>query len=360
MKNLKKIMIACLIFAFGSSAFAINSGLRSGSAFTLMDDSYYYMNLVDWEKLSFNKFYGFTAINSTNSINLFAAQKVKDGNLLAYSYDGNLWTENGYNDFSVFYGFGKMALKFDLGLDETTKENVKEPYTIWIPAISFGMDVSDKFAFSAGLGLASSKIETEQAFLGETYTITDKYSNVSLFANGYYNIKNTDKLFAQAIFGYSGNFEKEVVESDLENSKPQESKTNSNSFFLSAELQYKPTSAFTYAMKATFPRFTTFTRADETSYTTMSFFVNNGFMVELKPNKFFTSFGIATTLPSFTFEKDVDTVKGALTNTYYLGMAVNLAPQIRLDGRCTITPTTGISMEKIFQQALYLSLTAKF
>lgn len=355
MKNLKKIVVACLIFAFGASAFAINSGLRSGSAFTLMDDSYYYMNLVDWEKLSFDKFYGFTAINSSTSINLSAAQKLKGGNLLAYSYDGNLWTENGYNDFSVFYGFGKMALKFDLGLDETTT-NATEPYTIWAPAVSFGMDVSDKFAFSTGLGLSSSKIDEEDA----NYSIAT--TTVSLFANGYYNIKNTDKLFAQAIFGYSGNFDKAVTEFDIEgiDVDPQETKTNSNSFFLAAELQYKPTSAFTYAMKCTFPRFTTYTRADETTYSTLAFSVNNGFMVELKPNKFFTSFGIATTLPSFTFEKDVDTVKGALTNTYYLGMAVNLAPQIRLDGRCTITPTTGISMEKIFQQALYLSLTAKF
>ncbi len=254
-----------------------------------------------------------------------------------------------------------MALKFDLGLDETTPdatEDATEPYTIWAPAVSFGMDVSDKFAFTTGLGLASSKIETEQTFLGETYTITDKYSNVSLFANGYYNIKNTDKLFAQAIFGYSGNFDKTVV--DIEGADPTEAKTNSNSFFFGAEMQYKPTSVFTYAMKFTFPRFTTYTRADETTYSTLAFSVNNGFMVELKPNKFFTSFGIATTLPSFTFEKDVDTVKGALTNTYYLGMAVNLAPQIRLDGRCTITPTKGISMETIFQQALSLSLTAKF
>ena len=355
MKNFKKIVVACLIFAFGSSAFAINSGLRLGSAATLMDDSYYYMNLVDWEKLSFDKFYGFTAINSTNSINLFAAQKVKDGNLLAYSYDGNLWTENGYNDFSVFYGFGKMALKFDLGLDETTT-NATEPYTIWAPAVSFGMDVSDKFAFSTGLGLSSSKIDEEDA----NYSIAS--TNVNLFANGYYNIKNTDKLFAQAIFGYSGNFDKAVMEYDIEgiDVEPQEAKTNSNSFFFGAEMQYKPTSVFTYAMKFTFPRFTTYTRADETTYSTLAFSVNNGFMVELKPNKFFTSFGIATTLPSFTFEKDVDTVKGTLTNTYYLGMAVNLAPQIRLDGRCTITPTEGISMEKIFQQALYLSLTAKF
>lgn len=353
MKNLKRLAIACLIFAFGTSAFAINSGLRLGSASTLMDDSYYYMNLVDWEKLSFDKFYGFTAINSPNSINLSAAQKTKDGNLLAYSYNGNLWTKNGYNDFSAFYGFGKMALKFDLGLDETT-ENATEPYTIWIPAISFGMDVSDKFAFSTGLGLSSLKIDEEDAI----YSITS--TNVSLFANGYYNIKNTDKLFAQAIFGYSGSFDKAVMEFDMEGMDSQESKTNSNSFFLGAELQYKPTSAFTYAMKATFPRFTTFTRADETSYTTMSFFVNNGFMVELKPNKFFASFGISTTLPSFTFEEDVDTVKGTLSNTYYMGMAINLAPQIRLDGRCTITPTEGISMEKIFQQNLYLSLTAKF
>lgn len=348
MKKFKKLFISLCILALASSAFSITSGLRYGSASTIMDDSYHYMNLFSWNQLEFDKFFAFTDINSNSSLNFSAAQHVKGNNVLAYSYQGNLWTNNGYNNFALFYGFNDMALTFSLGLNENAG-TYSDQYTEVTPTIFFGMKATDKLSFSLDAGIESYKDKDDDISLS--------YFSFNLGADLLYKIKQTDKLNSFITFYYDGAFQTATL--DITGFDPNKSSQNNNAFGLRANLEYKPTDTFTYGLVAYFPVLR-INSTEDTSVTTLSFQINNGFQVELKPNKIYTSFGLITTLPSFTFEKDQDTQKGSLYNSFYFGLAFKLSPQILIDGCCSIEPHTGISIDDIWNEKLSISITAKF
>lgn len=347
MKFLKKLLISFTILILSTSAFAISSGLNIGSAGTYRDDSHFYMNHLYWDKLEFNKFYGFTSIDSVNYLNFAAAQKINGDNVLAYAYNGNLWAEDSSNDISLFYGFNKMSIALDLGFYEDFSGD--DPSIIFAPGVAFGYNITDKFGITASCNFGF--LNYEEEIVG--YTIKTSLTKTILSARAYYNFKDTEKLFTNIFFGYDGDFSK--IKTTLDDQDPEISKESNSEIYLGSELEFKPTNAITYSMNCNLP----IIRFEDTS-TFFSFYINNGITIELKADKIFTSFGIETELPYIQFIEDGDTSRGYLENTFYFGIAVYLSPQIRLDGACVIYPESGISMSDIFQQQLNISISAKF
>ena len=104
MKKLGLILLmACVLL---SATFGATSALVGGAVSAVKDDASYVMDVLDWDKASFGKFFGFTSINSTSTLNFRGAQHLKGGNL-AFSYSGNLWGDGqGQERYRGFLGDG--------------------------------------------------------------------------------------------------------------------------------------------------------------------------------------------------------------------------------------------------------------
>ena len=367
MKKLGLILLmACVLL---SATFGATSALVNGAVSAVKDDASYVMDVLDWDKASFGKFFGFTSINSTSTLNFLGAQHLKGGNL-AYSYNGNLWGEGVVDTYSAFYGKGNKGFLFSLGTNSsdswTVNGNVLEDYKYITPNFTFGIETSDKLSFIAGFGLISRTGNSEQELLGNKILTKGSEMIPSLDLGAYYTIKDTNKLFARAGLIYSGDFDSTKIATYLNGAEESVVKVsaNSNTLTLRGTLEYKPTDRFTYGLRVNFPQITFGNEKDadgnETKDpTVMSFSMSNGFIAEVAPDRFFVSMGINTYLPSLTFEKDQDMEKGTIRNYYYMGMAFCLTPQVRIDGYTSIEPVDGISLQTVWETKMALTVSIK-
>lgn len=345
MRILKKLALVAVMLTVGLSAFAIESGLYTGSASAVHDDSYYYMNLIDWQKLDFDKFYGFTNFNGVdNSLNLAGASHLKNGDVLAYSYEGNLWADNNYNFFSGFWGHDKLAVKGSLGFEEDGASEI---------ILGAGYNVTDKISFSASV---IDLWEKDKETIG-TYVIENLDNIFALQILGKYNIKNTDKILLRLTLGYAGIFLKNKVTTTIGENDPttETTKASENIIHIGGTFQYKFNDRFTFGSEITFPEFTFYDEA-----TVISFEMRNGFIAGVVPNRLYVSAGLETTLPSLTFEDDEDVLKGNLINSFYLGAAFDLTPQVRITSSTNIAITDGLSLEEAWQEVFSFALQMKF
>lgn len=363
------LFIALTVVSFG---FAQVSGLSLGSASTVRDNTAYVMDVLDWNKADFGKFFGFTSIDSSSSLNFLGAQQVKGGNL-AYSYAGNLWKE-GSDNYSVFYGKKNMGFLFTLDADKAKEGKIEsdmgdvnvENYGVFSPSFTFGMNATDKFSFKAGFGIGLTTGKNSYEIGTTEYLTKTSLSAPVVELAGYYTIKNTDKLFARLGLSYTGVFAglKSKLYIDGEFDEKTELSLNANAIALSGSLEYKATDRFTYGLNAVFPGFVFNGGKDQNGdaipfENMITFAISNGFVAEVSPDRFLLSFGMTTALPSFIFVEDEDTEITDIVNTYYLGMGFCLTPQIRIDGTATITPQSGISMKTIWEQKLAISVSIK-
>lgn len=353
MSYIKKIVLSLVLFLISFSAFAIESGLYTGSASAVHDDSYYYMNLIDWQKLNFDKFYGFTNFQGANDeLNFAGASNLKNGDLLAYSYAGNFWTDGGYNSYNVFWGHNKLAVKGGLSfIDESTTT---------IDA-SLGFNATDKIGLTLSLSDGWNKDSETTEVMGiksETNLSTNIFQ---LGIGGIYNIKETEKMLLRVSIGYTGYFYKNKVTTIINDGEPNVNsiENNRNRITLSGTFQYKINDRFSFGSVLTFPRISFFDN-NGTEYTEMEFAMRNGFMASVVPNRLFISAGLSTQIPSLTFRKDQDTEKGTLTNNFYLGAAFDLTPQVRITSSTNIAITDGLSLEEAWQEVFNFSLQMKF
>lgn len=353
MRILKKLALVAVMLTVGLSAFAIESGLYTGSASAVHDDSYYYMNLIDWKKLNFDKFYGFTDFQGANDeLNFAGASNLKNGDLLAYSYAGNFWTDGGYNSYNVFWGHNNLAIKGGLSfIDESTTT---------IDA-SLGFNATDKIGLTFSLSDGWNK-ESETTDVMGIKTETNLSTNIfQLGIGGIYNIKETENILLRVSIGYTGYFYKNKVTTIINDGEPNVNsiENNRNRITLSGTFQYKINDRFSFGSVLTFPRIS-FIDNNGTEYKEMEFAMRNGFIASVVPNRLFISAGLSTRIPSLTFRKDQDTEKGTLGNFFYLGAAFDLTPQVRICSDANIAISDGLSLEEAWKEVFNFSLQMKF
>lgn len=353
MKSLRKIIIAGIILTgISFNAAALNSAAYEGSAQTIEDDVYSLMNILTWNKLKFENFYGFTNINSVSSGNLAFAFRTKNKNMGGIAWQGNLWSESSDNSISGFYGWNKYAIKITLNeqispawyLDSNFCENYKNLGGI----IDFGCNLNKTVSYTLSIGYSNI-----------TGKINPSQINYSTFLAGgslFYTLKDEKSINSKLFVDYSGNF---AFKSSKNGNKETKTTYNQNEMTLGTVFLYKPNTTLTYGLKAFIP--VTITAGDNIKLkTNIAFEVSNGLSFVLKPDTVLLNTGIHLSLPSFTIEEDEDTVTGNFYTTFYAGLSLILGSNINIDICTDFNPTNGISPSDIWTQNFKISVAARF
>lgn len=340
LKKAIAITMAALITA--GSAFAATGldELHIGSASSVDNDSVYFNNLLDWNKLMFPKLYGLVSLDSEKTGNMAAAINLKNGGQLHAFWNGNLWEENPENTFSAMYGLKDKAFK---GAIYQKQETILETsFDVTGLSAGFGMNVNKKFGFTAELSY----------LWAETSGV--KLSDFILDAGISYKIKEDAKVLSRVYAGWIGNFMGlDAGSTDV--------KINENTIYGTYKFQYNVAKNFTYGFKGIMP--ITFTSGDgiDTS-TKISFELHNGFVAKIKPTLDFAA-GIQTTLPSIT-RTDGSTTKDDFKNSFYAGLGIDITKEIELAVSANLHPTTddsfgsdGESFDEIWKQSFAISIS---
>lgn len=348
-KILKTFGLAAVLFsAVTFNLTALDSGLFNGTAGTVRDDVQNIMDPIEWNTVKFDNVFGFTRINSNQSGNLAAAFHVNGSDVLAIAWNGNLWADVPNNSFTCFYGWDKNGITVNYSQYKAHNTNNIDPnlgYTfdddvnIFTFGAGYGRTINEKFAFA---------ILLNDTMLNAKITTYDfSFSLFTGAADLFYTFKNDGKLNAKLVTGYAGifmnaetNYGVTTVSAD----------SSVNTIHAGVNLEYKPSSNFTYGLVADVPL------AFMDGATVLAFSVKNGFSYAIQPGKFLLNMGLETTLPSITFPDGSDTTYGTFGNTFYGGLSFFASDAIRIDLSADLGLTNGISLYEIWTQNFNLSL----
>lgn len=323
---MKKLLSCALALCLTVSAFSLDSGLFQATSSTVRDDASYFMDAMDWQKLDFKKFYGFTSIKSSTEGNLAGAFKLKNGDTLMASWDGNLWTDpQDTNSFAVMYGKDKYAFgasyawgSLDFAFPYVSSSTVRAKSF----GATFGMNVTKTDAFSVNYNLFSFNEDGIENFnnLNATY-------------------KHAFKENSELSLSYTGMFWDEYTVTVL---------------VPAYHYEYK-NKKFTYGLTAGASLLFFTEPVTDVSYMYIAPVVNNGISVALSDAVLLNA-GIKTALPSI--EKiDDDTSTGAFSNTFTFGLSLNAGENARIDAFVASVPlASGLSIDDV--KALTFNFTA--
>lgn len=329
---MKKILSCALALCMAVSAFSLESGLFQATASTVRDDASYFMDAMDWQKLDFKKFYGFTSIDSATSGNLAAAFKLKNGDTLMASWEGNLWSTTDSNTFSAMYGKDKYAFGASYGWGSINTKipafgNISQDSKIF--SAIFGMNVTDKDAFAVNYTLTS--------FDGDIYT-----SSLNVIS-AYYKRAINDN--SNLTIGYTGTFFGDY--------------TTVNEITPTYHYEYK-NKKFTYGLNASVPFmfYNVTVYGTDTSVVIISPVVQNGISVALT-DLLTLNGGIATTIPSITKSGD-ETTTGSFSNNFLFGLSLNAGENVRIDAVTEVPLAAGLSIDDVKALAFNFTVALKF
>ena len=352
-KILKTFGLAAVLFsAVTFNLTALDSGLFTGTAGTVRDDVQNIMDPIEWNTVKFDNVFGFTSLNSLYYGNLAAAFHVNGSNLLAIQWNGNLWSTIPSNSFTCLYGWDKNAIMVLYNQKKTMTTSVNGGnYTFddYVNSFSFGAvygrTINEKFAF----GLLANYSTISGTLQGTNQVLSASVINAA--GDLYYTFKNDGKLKAKLVTGYTGTFTNWDIE--LLGTKTSYD-ASVNSIRAGVNLEYKPSSNFTYGLVASVP----FTFYDGGSY--LQFLVKNGFSYAIQPEKFLLNMGLETVLPYILFPETGDTSYGTFGNTFYGGLSFFASDAVRIDLSAEVSLTDGISLDEIWTQNLDISLRMSF
>ncbi len=339
------------------------------SAYTIEDDAYNFMNVMDWQKLDFNKFYGYTSIDSRTEGNLGAAFHVGGSNVLGITWRGNTWDGNPHNDFNVMYGWNNMAIRggiIQYSEDSKTINGVTvDSYQIYVPNFEFGMNVTDKLAFEAGFGIGFGSVYAEATGIEMKISQTIPALNAMVS----YNILDKGNMSGTLGLGYEGSYGTTTTEATVtilgtSTTTKETVNTNQTKFTPFYKMNVAFSDTFTYGLSAAIPF--TFSGTSysvdsdtisETSANYVDFKICNGFRAALAKDKVNVYGGIETDLPRADFSDSSN--NGTFRNTFYGGFDVNLSQEVKAELGGQFTPYNGISMDEIWKQTMYVTIQAR-
>lgn len=346
----KKSLVLFLALSVSLSIHALNSTSYGSTAATVQDDASFLMNVIDWDNLKFEKFYAFSMLNSTSSGNVAGAFHLTGSDVLAFAWEGNLWSETSYNSLTGFYGWDKFALALNYtGYTSPSwyiDSNVCNDYKNMGFNAEFGCSINEMFDAALKLGFAKTTGQMT------SYEIDD--SDFGLGVLLAYNLKNEDDFKIRMILDYQGNFESRKAKSG---SVRNEAKYRQNDITIGARLLYK-SDAFTYGLYGAVP-ISIISGDDVSTDLKMEFELSNGFSIVLQPEKLLFNTGIQLTFPSLTFRKNTDVENGIFNTTFYAGFSFILNNMIQLDVGTGINPNNGVSFDDLWNQNFNISLSAK-
>jgi len=350
-KMLKTLTVAAALFsAVTFNLAALESGFSQAAAGTVTDDVAGLMDLTGWSDIKFDKVFGFVDINSNASGNLAAAFHVNGSNVLGIAWAGNLWAATPSNSLSMLYGWNTNAvqltytqIKDDQYEAQGTVYNFDAETNIISFGAGYGKTVNDKFAFELSGNYTT--IGTEIG--GYDYD----FSVITATGMLYYTLQNDSKINSTLFGGYMGNFL--TVSFDFGGTS-NSTTTSVNTIDLGYRLEYKPSSNFTYGLKAEVPV------SFYENAVGIDFELDNGFSYIIQPEKFIFNMGLKTTLPSIVFPDGADTVYGTFNNEFSAGLSIFATPATRIDLITTADITSGISLDEIWNQNFSLSVRMSF
>lgn len=362
MKNLKKLVglaisLTCFSFLSAQSMLDLSSSTYLGTAKAVEDDSYNFMNLISWNKINYDKFYGYTTFENSDSMgNIGVATHLKNGTALMFHWAGNLWADPESNSFTGFVGYKNLAFGLGYAKEETIGEYI-------------GTDIVGKFhSFNVGAGM--NVTENIDAFAKFNYKfakqeespLTIKFSYPVFTAGVQYNFKEKKDFESHAGAYYKGAYSK--ITGEAPKTATYEAKYNSTTIAPYYKLKIKPINNFYYGFKATVP--VTFVKDSDTltkeninDYYLVEFIFNNGFSADVTKNLVLTG-GLQTELPYIKTPKGSDSLKGQFKNSFYFGGAFKVVPEFQIEAYTEIYPYDGISLDNIWNQVFQLTLSTRF
>lgn len=353
MKSFRKIIIAgIMLTGISFNAVALNSAAYIGSAETIEDDVYSLMNVLTWNKLKFENFYGFTNINSVSSGNLAFAFHTKSKNIGGIAWEGNLWSESSDNSITGFYGWNKYAVRLTLNEQISPAwyldSNFCTDYKNLGGIIDFGCNLNKTISYTLSVGYSN--------ITGKINPSEINYSTILAGGSLFYTLKDEKNSNLKLLLDYSGNF---AFRTTKNGNKETTANYSQNEITPGTVFLYKPNSTLTYGLKAFIP--VTITAGDNLKLkTNVAFEVSTGLSFVLKPDTLLLNTGIHISLPSFTMEEEEETVTGNFYTTFYAGLSIILGSNINIDICTDFNPTNGISPSDIWTQNFKISVAARF
>ena len=368
-KSIKNIAVAMILGTASTMAFAtphdsgaLDSGFRKGTAYTVEDDVYTLMNVNDWKKLQFTNMFGFINVNGTDDSGNFAvATHLKNKDVVGFSWEGNTWSDESHNEFNGFYGWQNKAIK--AYIKETTYNSTSvgstsvTDYKLFGLGALFGMNVNEKIAFNAGMGMNFADGNTVADTKAKEFDFVLKGAFI-------YTFKEAKDLTVKGYAFYNGLWDNQTVTVKYgDESKDVKGLNSYQTFGAGVKAQYKPTSLFTYGFYLECPwRVNTSSgdNIDSTTTGTWALEMGNGLSFTMKPEKIYLNLGLLTYFPEIVKTDDADATFGDFRNSYCGGLSFLVTPEIRIDLSAMITPEDGISFEEVWKQRFNISLRAKF
>ena len=349
-----------------------NSGLRQATANAIEDDVYHLTDVNSWDKLEFDKVFGFLGINSTKGSDIAAGfhPSFSDGDLISVNWSGNLWTDqsapfagtgvkdtegnvvNGrYNHLGAMYGFQNMAIR----LYSTSHKADSYTHTLGtlteyehnVYGAKFGMNFDEPpVYFNVYAQYANAKSD-------EDY----KLSEPAFGAEVWYVFTESELLTVKAGGNYDGEFTTEDVGEEI--------KTTTNTLGAQLKLQWKPEERLTYGLHAVMPfsfcSYKNDVSGENRDWTHFYLLLRNGISIALSSEKILFNAGVEITFP-YIGSGDISPKNGEYENAYYTGFSFYLTEKLRLDACTEITTLVdnGVSADDLWKQKFRLSLSGYY
>lgn len=344
---MKKLIAITISLFLAASVFAQKSSSFSTATYqSIKDEPSYLMNVMDWNKLSFDKYYLFSSINSATRLNITGATKV-NSNTLMLSYEGNLWEDNAWGRIGTLYGFDNKAILVSYDFFEDGTYSIFGSTVsgkIYEPRVSFGINLDDKNTL---------KIDGSYAYVDGT-NIDDSYFSATVSFRHY--LQQTSKVSSALLVSYNGGFLTQTNESLSTTNK-------ANSNYISTRFEYENQFASKAKVGLT-------TRLDVGYYTNE---LTGGNLKQIFFNPYAYAglscaladsvdllLGMDIDIPKYNINIDAENTKTSFYSYYRIGLSVKPSDVVTIDGYAYLYPTSGISVENLLSSSFYLSVALKF
>lgn len=341
---MKKLFAILFTVILSTSVFAqqeTTSKLATSTYSAISDDSTYFFNLTDWNKLKFDDLYLLSTYIQSSYIELGGAFKLNE-NTLMVRYDGNVWAKDDWNRVSLFWGKGNLSLYAAYQHENPGYLNSRNGRE-YIPSVGFGYNFDNQNAIAIAVSY-DSLVGADTA-----YDVTVIKPVVTY--RRYLEDSKTKTTYLK--FVYSGQFttEKYNVTDDSESFSKN---TVTSTFGMETKLSDK----LKYGLMASLPLEYNKTPTSKIFYID-SLDVRNGISYSLS-EMFDFNFGYDFAIPYICIPDEGDISSGSFNNSYCIGFTFKPAETVKIDAYASFYPTNGESVDELSSTKFYFSVQAKF